>query len=55
MEPLFSNIEIIHQPKYKIMDQGKKYECDIEIIAFFDLNDRPIKETIKILSKREIK
>ena len=57
-EPLFSRVEIMRVKDYKIDDKetGKQYSAEIEIIGFFDLigNNVPIKEKVKILSKREI-
>lgn len=55
-EPLFSQIEIMSVTDYKIEENGKKYLANVEIIGFFDLNQNniPIKEKVKVLSKREI-
>ena len=55
-EPLFSSIEIMRVKDYKIEENGKKYLAEVEIIGYFDLNSNntPIKENIKVLSKREI-
>ncbi len=55
-EPLFSQVEIMSVTDYKIEENGKKYLANVEIIGFFDLNQNniPIKEKVKVLSKREI-
>lgn len=55
-EPLFSQIEIMRVKDYKIEENGKKYLAEVEIIGYFDLNtnNKPIKEKVKVLSKREI-
>ena len=56
-EPLFSQVEIMRVTDYKIEENGKKYLANVEIIGFFDLNENniPIKEKVKVLTKREIK
>ena len=54
--PLFSKIEIISVKNYKIEDKenGKKYLSEIEVIGYFDLNNEPLKEKVKILNKKEV-
>ncbi len=54
--PLFSKIEIISVKNYKIEDKEtkKKYLAEIEVIDFFDLNDKPLKEKVKIIDKKEV-
>lgn len=55
-EPLFSQIEIMRVKDYKIIENGKTYLAEVEVIGYFDLNSNniPIKEKVKVLSKREI-
>ena len=54
-EPLFNKIEILHMENYKIHENGKDYLAEVDIIGYFDLNHEPLKETIKVLSREEIK
>lgn len=54
-EPLFNQIEIIHIKNYKIQENGKNYLAEVEIIGYFGLNNsEPLKETIKVLDRKEI-
>lgn len=55
-EPLFNQIEIVHIKNYIIEDENThiKYNAEIEKIGYFDLNNQPIKETIKVLSRKEV-
>ena len=54
--PLFSQIEIQHIKNHKWKeDDGKEYFGEVEIIGFFDLNKKPIKERTNIITKEEIK
>ena len=54
--PLFSKIEIISVKNYKIEDKEtkKKFLAEIEVVGFFDLNDKPLKEKVKIIDKKEV-
>ena len=54
-EPLFSSIEIIRVKDYIMEENGKKYLADIKRIGYFlKGNNKPIKENIKIISRKEI-
>ena len=54
--PLFSQVEIQHIKNHKWKeDDGKEYFGEVEIIGFFDLNKKPIKERTNIITKEEIK
>ena len=52
-EPLFSRVEIVHSKNYKMKDEktGQLYLAEVQIIGYFDLNDRPLKEKVIVLSK----
>lgn len=52
--PLFCQIEIQHYKNYKWSENGKEYIGEIEIIGFFDLNKKPIKERKNIIKKEEV-
>ena len=54
-EPLFSQIEIKHIKNHKWEESGKKFFGEVEIIGFFDLNNKIIKERINIIKKEEVK
>ena len=56
MEALFCRIEIAHSTnyKYKNAEDGKYYIGEVEIIGYFDINEKPIKETFKPIDVREI-
>ena len=34
--------------------QNKKYLAEIEVVGYFDLNDAPLNEKVKLLSKKEV-
>ena len=55
-EPLFSRVEIVHSKNYKMKDEktGQLYLAEVQIIGYFDLNDRPLKENVKVLTKTPI-
>ena len=56
-DPLFSQIEIIHDKKQKYENEktGKKYIVEYKIYGFFDLNGKkPLYEKKKIISQKEI-
>ena len=54
--PLFTKIEIITVSNFKIEDkeQNKKYLAEIEVVGFFDLNNTPLNEKVKVISKKEV-
>lgn len=52
--PLFSQIEYKHIQNYKLKEDGKEYNAEVEIIGYFDLNHLPIKESINVIKKVEI-
>ena len=56
MEPLFCKIEIAHftNYKYKNEEDGKIYIGEVEIIGYFDINKKPIKEIFKPIDVREV-
>ena len=53
---LFSKIEIISVSNFKMEDkeQNKKYLAEIEVVGYFDLNDEPLNEKVKVISKKEV-
>lgn len=54
--PLFSQVEIKHIKNHKWKEEdGKEYIGEVEIIGFFDLNKKPIKEKTNIIKKEEVK
>ena len=54
--PLFCQIEVQHIKNHKWKENdGKEYIGEVEIIGFFDLNKKPIKERTNIIKKEEIK
>ena len=55
-EPLYTQIEIIEVKNYQLHDSkiDKQYLFDIEIIGYFDLTNKPLKEYTRIISKKEI-
>ena len=54
--PLFSQVEIQHIKNHKWTEEdGKEYFGEVEIIGFFDLNKKPIKERMNIIKKEEVK
>jgi GTPase Era involved in 16S rRNA processing len=54
--PLFSKIEIITISNFKIKEKenNKKFLAEIEVIGFFDLNNEPLNEKVKLLTKKEV-
>lgn len=52
-EPLFSRVEIVHSKNYKMKDEktGQLYLAEVQIIGYFDLNNRPLRENVKVLTK----
>ena len=56
LESLFHKIEIIHQYNYKYFDDDDKkyYFGEVEIIGYFDINEKPIKEVFKKIDVKEI-
>lgn len=52
--PLFSQIEYKHIENYKLKENGKEYNAEVEIIGYFDFNHIPIKESINVIKKVEI-
>ena len=53
-EPLFTKIEFITINDFQLEENGKKYLCKAEVTGFFDLNFRPLKKNVNIISKNEI-
>lgn len=54
-EALFCKIEFVHINDYHINENGKEYLAEVEFIAFYDLQDNPIKKTTpEIKNKKEI-
>ena len=54
-KPLFCQIEIKHVKNERIEENGKKYLVESETIGYFDLNNSPIHQIVKIIKKEEIK
>ena len=52
--PLFCQVEIQHIKNHKWSENGKDYIGEVEIIGFFDLNKKPIKEKTNIIKKEEV-
>ena len=52
--PLFCQVEIQHIKNHKWSENGKDYIGEVEIIGFFDLNKKPIKERTNIIKKEEV-
>ena len=52
-EPLFSRVEIVHSKNYKMKDEktGQLYLAEVQIIGYFDLNNKPLRENVKVLTK----
>ena len=42
--PLFCQVEVKHINNYHWFENGKEYIAEVEIIYFYDLNKKPIKE-----------
>ena len=53
--PLFCQVEIQHFKNYKWEENGKEYIGEVEIIGFFDLNKKPIKERTNVIKKEEVR
>ena len=53
-ELLFCQIEITHVNNEKIVENGKAYLVEYELIEYFDLNQLPIKVYKKIIKRKEI-
>jgi GTPase Era involved in 16S rRNA processing len=53
-EPLFCFIEFMQIKNERIVEDGITYSVEYQVIGFFDLNHRPIKEKTTIISKKII-
>ena len=52
--PLFCQVEIQHFKNHKWTENGKEYIGEVEIIGFFALNKKPIKERTNVIKKEEV-
>ena len=55
-QPLFNRVEVttIKNHKWKDEEDGKEYIGQVKIVSYFDFNNEPLKETLHIISKKEV-
>ena len=55
-EPLFNRVEVttIKNHKWNDEEDGKVYIGEVKIVSYYDFNDEPLKETLHIISKKEV-
>ena len=55
-EPLFTRVEVttVKNHKWICEEDGKEYIGEVKKVSYFDFNNEPLKETIHIISKKEV-